>query len=748
MILSSKTELVLESYLRPLNRGVPDELLLLTYYVYLSRLLCYNRVRIKLRSDYLYPNIYAMSFAKSGIGKDRAIHYVERLFENAIECQRQRSKDYVAARQLEIEQYLSQKDENGKSKFTERQKQRYRDEWEPYSLVEENADGTIEGLYSIRQEMQNAGFGSTHYTNDEFIDYISTNNSTRMESISFLKGVYEKGNNKVKVIKSQKSYEEVKDVPCTMLVHSSMSGLVNEESTMQIFKNLFERGFARRCIISVPENKVYERMTTEEIRHIEESAVDVAELIKPMIGDLYNKTYAIPPEYKTITLTDEAEDMYVQYGERLLEEESKNTHQISDSEGSERTDRHRRALRLAACIASFEHQDSLIITKEDYKIAVSQVEYFAKQFTKVFNLERVSDAEKVYAYIEKNQDKENINKTKIKKQSFAPKGAAQAVSWLQNVLLDLTDLCHERGKELKEVSGEKNSTYFEIQDIETNTEAEIKTFNPADTICTFSFTGSRKSHPTEEYQKFQRPFLSLHNDLKKGYSYSPAIFKDGYRKTSNIIEMGNCIMIDIDDGLSLEDAKKHVDHIQALIVTTNSHQKKKGELIADRYRIIIPCQTPLAPSIDYKVFIQNILKHFSLDKTADMGATVDQARYFKPSPGDAVHWYSPGTALFDWRPYDATTAPNVRQPSKNNYLPTGKLPRNARPNATFTDKSGKTYSWDDFRNLSESETKPVRCIFPENHANGDKHPSAFIGRHHEGTLMFKCSACQSLIFEK
>ena len=132
----------------------------------------------------------------------------------------------------------------------------------------------------------------------------------------------------------------------------------------------------------------------------------------------------------------------------------------------------------------------------------------------------------------------------------------------------------------------------------------------------------------------------------------------------------------------------------------------------------------------------------------DIGATGDQVRFYYASPEDAMIWYSDSNNLLDWESFDIERAMAKRPQSTYTPRTDGTLPKNARPDAVFTDKSNKSYSWRDFDTLGQSDTFPVRCIFPEKHANGDKHPSAFVGRHTEGNLMFKCTACQSLVFEK
>ena len=52
--------------------------------------------------------------------------------------------------------------------------------------------------------------------------------------------------------------------------------------------------------------------------------------------------------------------------------------------------------------------------------------------------------------------------------------------------------------------------------------------------------------------------------------YSPTIFKDGYRKNVNF-ERVEVLVLDIDDGLSIEDVKQKLQGFKAIITTTKSH---------------------------------------------------------------------------------------------------------------------------------------------------------------------------------
>lgn len=756
--LPPKTEALFGDVVARQDRFTPIDILLLTHYVYISRVLCFNRVKVRCTEREVFPNLYVIIFAPSGSGKDKSKYHFEQLYKTVFEKQKVLMTEHKETREKKIENHLAQKDKEGKDKFTSLQKQRYRMENEPKQLFDKLRDGTPEGLESLRQEFMRAGFGSTHFANSEFVDYITSTNGPKLDLVNYIKELYENGESDAKVIKSDKKASETTGVPCTVCVRSSQSGLTDSESSKNLFKNLLSRGYTRRSIFCVPPPRTVEKKTFEEIKG-NKAYVDVAaEYYKELVTEMYSQTLCQPlaGEYVTIEMTEAADRLHTLYSQDVQIEAGAIDNLTDDNEKSELVDRPWRSLRLAACIAAFEHPDNLVITEEDYTMAVDHILYFAQQFDAVVNDKQVLDSEKLYDYITRAQKTGEVTKMDIYRSGLAPRGSSRQAQWLKELMGELEDLCRERGKVFVQLKGQRNATIFRIEDDYTVTATEDVDTKKIRNIDKFkvrlSFTKVQKEHPVTGYQPYEFRYRSLASNVQKGACYSPAKFKDGYRDTVHLNGHGNLIIIDIDDGLSIEDAKKQIDKlgVAALIITTRSHGKEKGgKPAADRYRIFFPTRTDIAPKHGYDNMIVHFLQAAGFYESADLGATKDQVRYYIASPKDAVVWYSESSKVVDWRAFDIETSTTQRFAAANNYHPrTGTLPKNADPTATFTDKKGMTTTWSSYSSLTQGDTVPVRCIFPEKHANGDKHPSAFIGRHTDGNLMFKCTACQSLLFDR
>jgi hypothetical protein len=92
------------------------------------------------------------------------------------------------------------------------------------------------------------------------------------------------------------------------------------------------------------------------------------------------------------------------------------------------------------------------------------------------------------------------------------------------------------------------------------------------------------------YQNKEVEFKKLIWFVKSDYrQYSPFIFENATKKSENWNNSKqNLLIFDIDDGLSLEDAKKMFSKYEYLIATTKSHRQVKKDVVCDRFRVIIP----------------------------------------------------------------------------------------------------------------------------------------------------------------
>jgi hypothetical protein len=108
--------------------------------------------------------------------------------------------------------------------------------------------------------------------------------------------------------------------------------------------------------------------------------------------------------------------------------------------------------------------------------------------------------------------------------------------------------------------------------------------------------------------------------------WSPAVFKDRIRSNKNLDYIG-LLVLDVDEGCTLDEAKEHFSHYAHIIATTKSHQQEKNGVVCDRFRVILAL--PDSVHTD-KRFKQYWHRAFAAWPFIDP-ACKDAARFFYPS---------------------------------------------------------------------------------------------------------------------
>ena len=144
-------------------------------------------------------------------------------------------------------------------------------------------------------------------------------------------------------------------------------------------------------------------------------------------------------------------------------------------------------------------------------------------------------------------------------------------------------------------------------------------------MYSINFSYSTSNNQATDYKPYNTSLENFENVLKSNGRYSPFIYNENYRKESNtILNKTNCIMLDFDDGITLEKAKKLFDTYNVIIATTKSHQKEKNGIICDRFRVILPTDYFEDITIDeYKQMMSLLILRYGSDN-----ATKDVARYY------------------------------------------------------------------------------------------------------------------------
>lgn len=154
------------------------------------------------------------------------------------------------------------------------------------------------------------------------------------------------------------------------------------------------------------------------------------------------------------------------------------------------------------------------------------------------------------------------------------------------------------------------------------------------------------------YKNKDIEFTNLHRMVSSDYrQYSPFKFEENTKKSENWNnESQQLIILDVDDGLSILEAKEAFKEYKYLICTTKSHQVLKKDLKCDRFRIILESDD-IPKGEDYFVFTKGLeAKYPFIDKQVNTktGAFLGSAK--------CEYWYNEGnlfkcTPIFEKQQY-------------------------------------------------------------------------------------------------
>lgn len=141
--------------------------------------------------------------------------------------------------------------------------------------------------------------------------------------------------------------------------------------------------------------------------------------------------------------------------------------------------------------------------------------------------------------------------------------------------------------------------------------------------------------------------------------YSAGTFLNQYIKNDNYLSEQNIIILDIDDGITIEEAKGLFKHVVYVIATTKSHQIEKSDKPAcDRFRLVLPTISKfhLKPEV-YSQMYGNLTEALGME-SADISCR-NASRWYYGFP-DGEYWYNdnPNAELLDVRPFIPDTTEN------------------------------------------------------------------------------------------
>jgi hypothetical protein len=170
--------------------------------------------------------------------------------------------------------------------------------------------------------------------------------------------------------------------------------------------------------------------------------------------------------------------------------------------------------------------------------------------------------------------------------------------------------------ELEDLSYKYGDT-FEVMEVGSMLSVKIRQListNSDSCIMSFSLPVNGKPNHGDDYFKKEIPFNQIPEWItQKDICYSPVEFVNGKRNNESTQPLTNIIVLDVDDGMSMDYAKELFAEHYAIIAPTRNHRKEKGGVINDRFRIVLLTDKYINTTTGiYKEFMQNIARYYGV----------------------------------------------------------------------------------------------------------------------------------------
>lgn len=576
---------------------------------YFAKLASSMRTDIKTHErGYIPVSLYALNLAVSGAGKGLSTNIIE---ECVIHKFKQGFVDHTFPHIAEQNiANIASKRTSGDDDPDEVLEKVQKEFAELGELFFSFDSGTTPAVKQMRHMLLMANAGSVNLE----IDEIGSNLIGNTEVLNTFLELYDVGKVKPKLIKNTDKSIRNKEIdgrtPTNMLLYGTPSRLLNggkEEGELDI---MLLSGYARRCIFGYSDRHTKNTdLTAEQIYDVMTSTKSLTFLtdFSSRLGKLSDKVNF----NRTLQVSKENTILLIQY--RIdCEKLAAKLPEHCETEIAEISHRYFKALKLAGAYAFIE--GGWEITEKNLYAAIKLVEASGEAFKKILTREK--------PYI------------KLAKYIASVDGEMTQVDLLEALPFYKGGEPHKRDMmSLATAYGYKNNIIIKKSYIDGIEFLEGESMEITD------LTKVAISHSKDIVTGFcadYAPFELLHNATTSNLHYTAHHFRDGYRDSGHAIPGFNLVILDVDEGVSLDTAKLLLKGYKALYSTT-----KRSTDTHNRFRILLPLSHVVKLNTDaYKEFMQNVFDWlpFAVDES-----TKDIARKWEGFPGN--HEYTDGEML-------------------------------------------------------------------------------------------------------
>ena len=566
-----------------------------------AKLASMMRTNINVHGRGVIPvSMYALNLATSGAGKGLSTNIIE---EQVIHKFRRSFMEdtfpAIAEKNLAI---LANKRAAKKGEDPDEELEKVNKEFNTLGKLLFSFDsGTSPAVKQMRHILLMSSAGSINLE----IDEIGSNLMSNIDVLNTFLELFDVGKVKQKLIKNTSENIRSEEIdgrtPTNMMLFGTPAKLLNGGKTEDEFHSMLETGFARRCIFGFSSK--HERDTSLTPEQIYDEMGDTSD--SAFLKDLSNKLQQLADMVNfetTLTMTKKVNLLLIEY-KLQCEIEADSFREHEEVKKAELSHRYYKTIKLAGAYAFIEGNHE--ISEDNLYAAIKLVEESGNAFTDILTRER--------------------NYVKLAKYIA---GIGREVTQVDLV----EDLPFYKGSE----SQKKDMMTLAVAYGYKNNIVIKKSFSDGieflegESMAVTDLNEMRISYSQDvakDYVGETAPFDRLHElTTLSGFHYTAHQFMGGHRTGTSAIQGFNLVILDVDDGISLDTAKMLLKDYKALYATTKSHTPSKN-----RFRVLLPLShmVKLSPE-EYKKFMENVFTWLPFDVDT---ATKDIARKWESFNG-------------------------------------------------------------------------------------------------------------------
>lgn len=577
-------------------------------------------------------NIYALALATSGYGKGHSVNVVEQELMKPFTKRFMEDTFPVIAEQNLWQIANNRAARNG----TDPQEEYERAEKEfksagayPFTFD----SGTPPAVKQLRHKLLMASCGSINLQ----IDEIGSNLIGSTDVLTLFLELYDQGIVKQKLVKNtadnQRGEELDGKTPTNMLLFGTPSKLLDGGQTEDQFYSFLDTGYARRCIFGwgQQDKKAFNLLSPEEIfRRLTEPSNAAAS--NKWAAQFHRLADPAMHGWK-MKVEDEVAIKLLAY-KIQCETEAVKLPEHDDIKKAELSHRYFKALKLAGAYAFVD--ESTEIEMDHLMSAILLVEQSGASFQAILNREK--------AYVKLARYIADIGTEQTHADLHEALPFYKAGNAARNEMMTMATAWGYKKHIIIKKSFIDGIEFFKGEKLqETNTDEMILSYSDH---WAYHYQGT-DTNPSEVV-----PFDQLHLLTQaNGMHWANHHFKNGHRAEENVLPGFNMIVIDVDEGISLDACHEILAGYRFMTYTTKRHQVDGN---GDRFRLILPINYHLElDSEEYKEFMNNVMAWlpFKTDESANQ-----RAKKWECFDGD--YHYNLEGELLDALPFIPKTSKN------------------------------------------------------------------------------------------